>query len=842
MPARTAKDVEAGEKTPLVPAKTRILTKLGSSKYSSKIGGYAHPDTPVGGHPGNPGFYLNLQLALRLTVLAMFLGSMVWMPEVAAKFGLTRFAKHASLAACLMIFMSAPTVGGVINGASAGVTGCFMACLNIFILRGFFPDGVTPGTPAGFASVEQVIGWIDLGFFNLYMLSGNFRMGFRITGMALNTGFMLCFLNPLDQTVFSKNFVINPNGAAVSAFIGTCFGSLCAVLAVLLPYPLGFSTGKMKEGGLTASEDVCKMYMAAVDYFKGKDHSIMIDRQMAQAKILKAEIDGLGGNIGDAYVESFDSSTQGTIRALYSKHSSVLGEMYEYLDAMQVGMSSEDFGPSHVECMDAIGDACVDLVDETSMLLVAATKASEDGDIEESEGDDLLIKEDAVTKAMAKLSKQFDDVRKKTGKSVSRELLNESFFVFCLCAFARLTVSYSKVLRTDPPQGAAFVPELIATIKSVFNPPDVYHFRVCSRYWLSLMVCFLFAVFIDNFSPACAITAVFLINTRIGPDVMAMIQGLLSVVVGVVMNALMYSFSCKYGNTYVLMTISFFYWWVTIFIAKGGSSLAGVGLMMAALAPFAIIVKCPDAITPEMDAARAVGLWGSIRALLIAVVLTVISEIAHIPGRFTSMTTEAVEKAFDGLAKALSNVFDEKDIDEQLGEIASSLADAESFNQASIMEPRLWMAPWKKDFLLETTGSLRKVRGDLFIIRKALLGDNGECSGGIFKVLNRIEESRQMRMDLDQTITDAKELSTALLRHTNGNFTGLTHLDTIYGIDELDGLDTALDGLQEHMEFPKEAPATMESDELVQISIIFVMLEFLIAHISGVIKGAVKLS
>merc|ERR1719484_26654 len=99
----------------------------------------------------------------------MVLGTMVWLPDVAAAIGFDRFAKHAALAICLMIFMSGFSVGGVINTASAGVTGCFMACLNIFLLRGFFPDGVTPGTPGNMIPFAQIIGWLDLGFFNLYM-------------------------------------------------------------------------------------------------------------------------------------------------------------------------------------------------------------------------------------------------------------------------------------------------------------------------------------------------------------------------------------------------------------------------------------------------------------------------------------------------------------------------------------------------------------------------------------------------------------------------------------------------------------------------------------------------
>ena len=43
---------------------------------------------------------------------------------------------------------------------------------------------------------------------------------------------MLAFQNPLDASVYSKNFKINPNGVAVSSFIGIALGSLAAVLAM----------------------------------------------------------------------------------------------------------------------------------------------------------------------------------------------------------------------------------------------------------------------------------------------------------------------------------------------------------------------------------------------------------------------------------------------------------------------------------------------------------------------------------------------------------------------------------------------------------------------------------
>ena len=258
---------------------------------------------------------------------------------------------------------------------------------------------------------------------------------------------------------------------------------------------------------------------------KGSAANVLIKRQMAQSEKLSAEIGGLGANINDAYVESLDIATQGTVRILYEKHASMLGQIFDILGALQIALDSEDFGPSHIACMATIGEAAHDVVDAACLVLLSATAASEDGDIDAGEKEELLAGEKKVATAILALSAAFNDARKAFGKVVSKDLASESFFVFCISAFGRLVVEYSTVLRTDPPKGKPFTDEFINSTKELTAIPLWYHYRVVSRYWLSLMGCFLFSVHMDNFVPSCAITGVFLINTRVGPDVLAMIQG-----------------------------------------------------------------------------------------------------------------------------------------------------------------------------------------------------------------------------------------------------------------------------------------------------------------------------
>merc|ERR1719440_1456089 len=127
------------------------------------------------------------------------------------------------------------------------------------------------------------------------------------------------------------------------------------------------------------------------------------------------------------------------------------------------------------------------------------------------------------------------------------------------------------------------------------------------------MICFVFGVVMDNYGGACAITAVFLLNTRVGPDMMATLNTLLAVVVGCVVGAILYSYACFSGQGLIVLPLcSFIYWVVTIHIGYSGSSFALIGIFMAALAPFMIVKECPD---PKdlSDAAAAGGLWIGIR-------------------------------------------------------------------------------------------------------------------------------------------------------------------------------------------------------------------------------------
>merc|ERR1719235_2836264 len=142
----------------------------------------------------------------------------------------------------------------------------------------------------------------------------------------------------------------------------------------------------------------------------------------------------------------------GTIRALHENHHGMLNGIFDSLKSLIIAMTTEDFGPSHKECMGVIGGASMEVVVSTSKLLIKCAESAADGSIDSNEQKELEELEKTVHAKVSALAKQFDGARRKYN-AIAEEMLSESFFVFVLSAYARKTCEYSEILRTKPPQG-----------------------------------------------------------------------------------------------------------------------------------------------------------------------------------------------------------------------------------------------------------------------------------------------------------------------------------------------------------------------------------------------------
>merc|ERR1719324_602490 len=128
-------------------------------------------------------------------------------------------------------------------------------------------------------------------------------------------------------------------------------------------------------------------------------------------------------------------------------------------------------------------------------------------------------------------------------------------------------------------------------------------------------------------------------------------------------------------------------------------------------------------------------------------------------------------------------------------------------------------------------------------MRAAMCGADGK-TGGVFDVLNKVQAFQLMKNDLIDTYEDAHELTMLTLKHEAGEFKGLSKMNTLEGVETLDGWEEAIKSINdvEGFGFPKEEIQTLEDDLLCQISIIFVMLDFALARVATIISSNVRKS
>lgn len=804
----------------------------------SWLGSFA--DIPVGGVPGNHMFYRQVLLALRGSLVGLLLGSIIWFPAVGNMVP-ADFKKYVATGVIVIYFNLTWHFGSVIGNATAAIQGTFWACFNIFMMRGFFPDGRTP--EMGHLSTASVCGWLNVSLFNLLFLSTDVRMGVRMFAMANNTFFFLCFLNPADQTVFSKNFKINPNGTAVNCLKVTTIASLLACIANLVPFPEGFATKAMKENAQRTSAFMAKNFISSVEYFSGASGSVLIEKQMKATKLLSDDIGSLGGPIGTAWYEGLDIGNAGVVRNLHSAHSALLGDLQDVMRALEVAMKTEDFGPSHIQIMDAMKEPCLYVAESAGELLVKCTEYAGDGEVSANEAADLMDLEARVTDDVRTLGRNFNQVRQNWA-CLDRGVLNESFFVFALSSYARKVKEFSAQVRKNENMGDPFSTVLWNLFTATFTlegAGDNFG-PIAIRSWISVMVAFFYAVTLDGYSGACAITIIFFISNRVAPDISSTLQGLAAATIASALAAIIFSRACQTGQGFWLLpVVSVIFWWAGLYVHFSGCKFATVGLLSAALSPGTLIALCPEGLVDQAGAAA--GLLIGIRGFVIALFIMSVAECASSKDITSTLSYESVHAAIQGLGDGLKQMWDDKDPMPALGPVGGLLDKAVLFSTSACEEPRLWKCSWKGALLEEVCGFLQFMRLDVLTMRAAMCGADGK-TGGVFAVLNKVPAFGRMKQDFMVTLKDCQVISYDLLKHEYGLFT--TKLSSVEGLDELEDYDDCLKEANECTQlvfFPNDEDIeTIEDDLLAQLSIILVMMDYATKRMAGVIGSCLRLS
>merc|ERR1719454_2128578 len=212
-------------------------------------------------------------------------------------------------------------------------------------------------------------------------LSTNFRLFF----VCYQCYFYMEFVNPNSAVIYNTNWIPGWDNYLTTTLGMTVYGAIFAILVTLIPYPIR-ATKACRAASLSTVGNLNSLMDFCVDYYNRDDRSVKIFQAEAKAVNLRNEVNGMGGGLDGMWWEGFDMGRSGQTRALLIRHLDMIKHMVDNVFALQVAISKEDFGESHVTCMKAINEPYVkNLMSSTKKLLHDATAAANDGDVDKDE-------------------------------------------------------------------------------------------------------------------------------------------------------------------------------------------------------------------------------------------------------------------------------------------------------------------------------------------------------------------------------------------------------------------------------------------------------------------------
>lgn len=797
-------------------------------------------DSAIAEEGGSPTFRPSLELAARGSFFNCLIAAFVWTApmNVWMKENLSSsLVGYLPLTCLLYVFTLYPPFGTTVKNCYLGFVGTFWACFGIWFMNGLFPGGMKPGMSA--TSPVAIAGWVYAIGMVALMLICKANLVLKIYCLSFHVWFALEFLNPESKTPFSENFKLKLGGTAVNCMLATIIACSFAACAFLLPYPFMLAFPVAKKDAVSSSKDMSSMFNKAVQYYCGQEASVVIDAHIRHSKELRIKLDSMSAAISGAWWEGFDIGLRGTVRGLLSAHLEVMNVIFDQLLALQVAMSTEDFGDSHLKIMEQIGEPALKLSVTTGKLLVYLTEAAGDGDIDASEKANLKKQVSDCKIATKALSVAFHGARRSFGKPIHEELLQESFFCFTLSSYSRLVCEYGDILAENPPKGGTMTDAVVGGIKSTWSLSGMTerdHINMVIRSTIGTTIAFLYSKYVMNNAAGCVVTATLLINTRSGPDINANLNVLLGVLTSVVAASIIFEYGCMTGHgLYLIPSVSFLYVWATLYVYyNGGPMYSAIGMFLAAFGAMGLAKICPANGT-----FNHAGIYMVIAPTLMGAIIMALTEFILATDRASNLSINTFNEALTAAQESITAIWRSEDMTPHIEVIPGKLSACSSYGNIATKENRLWRNDWKSemyDQLLTMTANLRL---DLITLDHALGGSDG-TPDALFGKFSGSKSLEGVQKDLEATLEDVRELAFDMLSHETGHFNPCDKLDSTSNLDVLDDLPKLMVDINAVMKFPNKAGDTLEDDELCQIAVVFVMLDSLIKRLAAMLQTMIR--
>lgn len=836
-------------------------------------------------------FWHNVGLAIRCGVFCVIAAIPILVPSLYNAMDTNWATQIGPIGILLLVFTLYGNLGLTNQLAWQGFMGTGVACAVTHVMCAIMPLGARhPDTYNPY--IAHTVNVLAI-FFGLWLNTSN---NFRLFYVCYQCYFYMEFVNPNSVVIYNTSWAINWDSYLVTTLCTTAYGAVLAIICMVLPYPIRASNAA-KGSALSTVNSLNKLMDFCVDYYNGQDRSVKIFQGEGMAVGLRNAVQGMGDDIDGMWWEGFDKGRSGQSRELLGRHLGMMKDMVDNVFALQVAISKEDFGESHIECMQAIKPAVSQLMIATKTLLSDCTASASDGDIDEGEKQKLTKGIENAHDALGKLAGDFDSHRqaKYAEHVINGDLQAEHFFCFCLSRYCRLVIDYTEDMINDKPKPKGICKELCEAFLGTFDKHALFvhegNRNFLIRGTISILICFYFGFYFLSYAGVPSGTGALLLNKFSGAAIQKNLGRLQAVLISQVVPHLIVAVlgtSCNWVRIGVQALAMIGWELITCYVYYTSTTYGYIGCLTAAFGIPTIAYPCAAPLTGAAalaaDTAFQVASFTKLVQTTMAIIILTSVDLVLATDRASTLAIDNIKHAYLAIDAGLQAVFGQRHTkgskngavksgqvqkrpsieltaqnrakakgkawklkletgQRAPGFINDLLVQSEFFGGQAALEPRYWMAPWSVDYYDTLLRSGYLLRADLLQIERALLDTKGKYHD-LFEKFRGSEAFQRVGQDLTDTMADCMFLVQGILANDTKKPMGeqlLSKMNQCEGVDELDAMGDLWDQINtSDLKYPPTPPKNLEDDEICRLNVTLMMMESAIETIAGVIRACIK--
>eukprot|EP00927_Polykrikos_kofoidii_P085155 TRINITY_DN9180_c0_g1_i1.p1 TRINITY_DN9180_c0_g1~~TRINITY_DN9180_c0_g1_i1.p1 ORF type:complete len:1028 (-),score=164.16 TRINITY_DN9180_c0_g1_i1:253-3336(-) len=531
----------------------------------------------------------------------------------------------------LIVFTVYQTTGQTVKLAWQGVSGTFIACLNIFFMCWLYPCGASdpshradcdPHGPLGHGYREWVA-WVDLiAVVFLFLISNAMENSMKF-GLSWHLFFMMNYMNPN----IGPNYGHMQTGIKYLAWdsemcvvmLTSVVGAAIAIIATVVPYPL-LNLTRIDDDAVAVHKSMDRIWTEAISYFCGSQYQVRHFQIEANISSLSGTISKIKANLDSTWWETFDIACFGSRRILYLALSDLFNTLDSVMYAVKASIHSETFQGNHNRFCSMMKPHMVALKTEASTLLFLCAGAASDGRISKSEMKGLRSQQEAVKRCQASLLQAFDSIvaiASSDSECISMDMADEYAFVFALSAWARCIEDFSAVVDKVVERRCCLcgmfswilrtIWEFVRGLFSIFTISCITHKERRSfaiRNTLTITLCFLIGFKVDvsvftRYQATMASTVALLISHTSGSVFQQNLQRLLGLSLGKVLPLFVMVAVAQTACGTVTHSVAhgsgiFLYMFAFTYMYYSSLQWSYVGVVIAGFGCYGLLVPCND--------------------------------------------------------------------------------------------------------------------------------------------------------------------------------------------------------------------------------------------------------